>query len=71
MAFATTCRRSHVDKMNGAPVGPFRVRIDLGENLYMRRGHTLEMVKMQAIWKKMVKYSFTNRLHVFAYLIFF
>ena len=27
-SIATICKRPHVDKMNGAPVGPFRVRID-------------------------------------------
>ena len=31
-ALATTCKRSHVDKMYGAPVGPFCVRIDLSKN---------------------------------------
>ena len=29
---ATTCKRSHVDKMNDVPVGPFRVLIDLNKN---------------------------------------
>ena len=33
---ATTCKRSHVDKMNGAPVGPFRVCIDRKNTLYWR-----------------------------------
>ena len=27
-ALATTCKVLHVDNMNGAPVGPFRVWID-------------------------------------------
>jgi len=29
MALATTCKRSHVDELNGAPVGPFCVRIEI------------------------------------------
>ena len=28
LVLATICKRSHVDKMNGAATGPFRVRID-------------------------------------------
>ena len=28
LALATTCKRSHLDKINGAPVGSFRVCID-------------------------------------------
>ena len=31
-SLATICKRSHVKKMNGAPVGPFRIRIDLNKN---------------------------------------
>ena len=31
-SLVTTCKRSHVDKMNDAPVGPFRVPIDLNKN---------------------------------------
>ena len=29
---ATTCKSSHVNKMNGAPVGPVCVLIDLNKN---------------------------------------
>ena len=32
LVLATICKRSHVDKMNGAPVGPFRVCIDKKNN---------------------------------------
>ena len=35
LALATTCKRLHLDKMNGAPVGPFRVRIDKKKTLYI------------------------------------
>ena len=31
-ALATTCKRSHVDKLNGVPVRPFRVRIEIKKN---------------------------------------
>ena len=31
-ALATTCKSSHVDEMNGAHVGPIRVRIDMNKN---------------------------------------
>ena len=31
-ALVTTCKRLYVDKMNGAPVEPFRVRIDFLKN---------------------------------------
>ena len=32
-ALATTCKKTHVDKMNGAPVGQFRARIDIKKHL--------------------------------------
>ena len=35
LVLATICKRSHVDKMNGAPVGPFRVCIDK-KTLYIK-----------------------------------
>ena len=31
---ATICKRLHVDNLNGAPIGPFRVRIEILKNLY-------------------------------------
>ena len=39
-SLATTCKRSHVDKMNDAPVGPFRVPIDLNKNPVLRSAST-------------------------------
>ena len=39
-ALATNCKRSHVDKLNGAPVGPFGARIEIKKNPVFRAYNT-------------------------------